>query len=77
MDWLRESAVHVAELLRVASVHEALTKFQSWKYINTEGEDGGGNREHVVELQPSTHFVPGASGSESGKTADTATPPQD
>ena len=30
VDWLRESPVHVAEMLRVAKVHDALAYFERW-----------------------------------------------
>jgi transmembrane sensor len=44
VDWLRESSVHVAEMLRVAQVHGALEQFQRWSGIPIEGsrdeEDG-------------------------------------
>jgi transmembrane sensor len=40
VDWLRESSVHVAEMLRVASVHNALEQFDSWTRIATEGSGG-------------------------------------
>src|SRR5690349_12905429 len=30
VDWLRESPVHVAEMLRVAQVHDALANFRRW-----------------------------------------------
>jgi transmembrane sensor len=39
VDWLRESAVHVAEMLRVAKVHGALEQFQQWAHISTDGPD--------------------------------------
>lgn len=39
VDWLRESPVHVAEMLRVASVHGALEQFENWARIATQGED--------------------------------------
>lgn len=45
VDWLRESPVHVAEMLRVASVHGALEQFENWAGIATEGS---GNDEQVV-----------------------------
>lgn len=47
VDWLRESPVHVAEMLRVASVHNALEQFESWTRIATEGS---GSDEVVVAL---------------------------
>ncbi|MDB6156511.1 MAG: hypothetical protein JWO04_217, partial [Gammaproteobacteria bacterium] len=30
VDWLRESAMHVAEMLRIAQVHGALEQFEQW-----------------------------------------------
>jgi transmembrane sensor len=45
VDWLRESPVHVAEMLRVASVHGALEQFEDWGGLATEGS---GNHEQVV-----------------------------
>jgi transmembrane sensor len=37
VDWLRESAVHVVEMLRVAQVHGALEHFGEWTRIATDG----------------------------------------
>ncbi|MBS0418368.1 MAG: FecR domain-containing protein [Proteobacteria bacterium] len=34
VDWLRESPVHVAEMLRIAQVHAALDQFQHWTRIS-------------------------------------------
>lgn len=34
--WLRESPLHVAELLRIAHVHDALERFQLWSEIEVE-----------------------------------------
>lgn len=39
VDWLRESPVHVAELLRMASVHGALEQFEHWTRIATTGAE--------------------------------------
>lgn len=44
VDWLRESQVHVAEMLRVASVHGVLEQFEHWTRIET----GGADRDDVV-----------------------------
>lgn len=33
VDWLRESPVHVAEMLRVAKVHNTLGQFQGWLQV--------------------------------------------
>jgi transmembrane sensor len=37
VDWLRESSVHVAEMLRVAQVHGALEQFKRWSGIPIDG----------------------------------------
>jgi len=55
VDWLRESAVHVAEMLRVAKVHNALTEFQGWVHIangpdDRADADADANNENVVSL---------------------------
>src|SRR6266567_1838576 len=39
VDWLRESAVHVAEMLRVAQVHGALAQFERWGNVPTDGSN--------------------------------------
>jgi transmembrane sensor len=39
VDWLRESAVHVAEMLRMAEVHGALERFHDWVRISTDDAD--------------------------------------
>jgi transmembrane sensor len=51
VDWLRESAVHVAEMLRVAKVHDALERFQGWAEI-ADGPDDHGDGDNVVSLPP-------------------------
>jgi transmembrane sensor len=43
VDWLRESQMHVAEMLRIAKVHDALERFQSWAQITTDGPSGEDN----------------------------------
>lgn len=48
VDWLRESSVHVAEMLRVASVHGALEQFENWARIATEGSSS--DEQVVVSL---------------------------
>lgn len=37
VDWLRESAMHVAEMLRIAQVHGALEQFQRWASLPIDG----------------------------------------
>jgi len=46
VDWLRESAVHVAEMLRVAKVHGALEQFRRWAHVSTDGAD----EDNIVSL---------------------------
>jgi transmembrane sensor len=48
VDWLRESQLHVAEMLRVAKVHDALEQSKSWHQISTDGPDE--ENENVVAL---------------------------
>jgi transmembrane sensor len=51
VDWLRESAVHVAEMLRVEAVHDALERFQGWAEIATDGpDDDSNNGDNIVSL---------------------------
>jgi transmembrane sensor len=50
IDWLRESALHVAEMLRIAQVHGALEHFQQWTRLSTEGSD---EPENVIALPQS------------------------
>jgi transmembrane sensor len=59
VDWLRESPVHVAEMLRVASVHGALEQFENWARIATQ--DSGGEEQVVLALH--TSDVPAPAGS--------------
>jgi len=49
VDWLRESSLHVAEMLRVTQVHDALERFQAWG----EGSDSARKEERstVVPLK--------------------------
>lgn len=39
VDWLRESPLHVAEMLRIASVHGALEQFERWAGLSTQGAE--------------------------------------
>lgn len=56
VDWLRESAVHVAEMLRVAKVHNALEQFQGWAEI-ANGPDDHGDGDNIISLPP--HLISG------------------
>ena len=50
VDWLRESPMHIAEMLRVASVHGALDQFERWARIATSGSSD--DEDTVVTLPP-------------------------
>jgi len=47
VEWLRESHVHVAEMLRVVQIHGALERFQRWVDISTGPKTDADN---VVQL---------------------------
>src|SRR3954471_20739492 len=66
VDWLRESALHVAEMLRMAEVHGALERFHDWIRIPTEDPQASSN---VVA------FAPPADTPERVAQSDTAAPP--
>lgn len=56
--WLRESSLHVSEMLRVVQVDDALARFEHWTRINTEES---GNDDTLVEFSrarslPLTHL---------------------
>ncbi len=48
VEWLRESQLHVAEMLRVAQVRGLLENFDAWTRISTEGAASEGDK--IVEL---------------------------
>jgi transmembrane sensor len=47
VEWLRESQLHVAEMLRIAQIHGALERFQRWARIATGPKSDADN---VVQL---------------------------
>src|SRR5687768_11993584 len=49
--WLRESPVHVSEMLRMARLHKTLAKLDCWDEVNTD--DRNGEEAKVVELSDS------------------------
>jgi transmembrane sensor len=49
VEWLRDSQRNVAEMLRLAQVHDALEHFQQWAEVST---DGPGGEADVIELSP-------------------------
>lgn len=46
--WLRESPLHIAEILHMARVHDALERFKHWDQIQS---DSTGDSENIVELE--------------------------
>src|SRR5262249_13090516 len=50
--WLRESQLHVAELLHVAHVHDALERFTLWEEIPLETEADGNNVQELHTAGP-------------------------
>lgn len=63
--WLRESPLHVAELLRIAHVHNALERFKLWGEIETAD---AGESHNVIPLR---EVLDGPSGSFSGSSRPT------
>lgn len=70
VEWLRESAVHVSEMLQVVEVHDGLTHFKRWAHISTEGSEQDGALDAIVDFRTvasepaswfSRHERPGAS----------------
>lgn len=49
--WLRESPLHVAELLRIAQVHDSLERFKLWSEIET---DATGETPNVIPFRDDT-----------------------
>ncbi len=54
-DWLRESPIHVAEMLRMAEVHSSLEHFSRWAEVATSGSD---NEEPEVSPFPGVWHEP-------------------
>src|SRR5215469_1223579 len=52
VDWLRESTLHVAEMLRMSVVHGALQRFSSWQEVNLEGPEHFHAEEDAVNVMP-------------------------
>jgi ferric-dicitrate binding protein FerR (iron transport regulator) len=53
VDWLRESSLHVAEMLRLDQTHRALQRFQAWSQINTNApahDAPAADHPHIVPL---------------------------
>jgi transmembrane sensor len=59
VDWLRESPVHVAEMLRIAQVHGALERFEQWTRISVTPNASERTAE-VIPLRPSGRGVDAA-----------------
>jgi len=50
VEWLRESALHVAEMLHVLEAHDGLAHFKRWAHIDTAGWEHDQTDDTVVEL---------------------------
>lgn len=74
VDWLRESAVHVAEMLRMAEVHGALERFHDWVRISTDDE-GAATDTNVIAFE-SAQAAPGAAPVASAAEPTSRTSPQ-
>ena len=57
--WLRESPLHVSELLRIAQVHDALERFNRWSEIEVDATRGESH--NVVSLRAEAERSPEAS----------------
>src|SRR4051812_44584355 len=62
VDWLRESAVHVAEMLRMAEVHGALERFHDWARIPTDDAQAATNVVAFASTAEPPERVPQTSG---------------
>jgi transmembrane sensor len=47
VNWLRESPIHVAEMLRMAQLHGALQQFERWAQVDTSSD---GESDNVISL---------------------------
>ncbi len=61
VNWLCDSTAHVAEMLRIAQVHNALDQFERWSRISTEGADEERVLEFPSQPSPATPTVSAAS----------------
>jgi transmembrane sensor len=55
VEWLRESYIHVTEILRIAQIHGELEQFEHWARLSTGPRTAEDN---VVELRPSSEDSP-------------------
>jgi len=62
VDWLRESHLHVAEMMRVSHVHGALERFEHWSKISDgqseEAENLNANVVHLRGVPPDQRGAP-------------------
>src|SRR5690348_8757208 len=58
VDWLRESPLHVAEMLRLASLHRSLGRFSRWDEVASELVTGGTDGGKIVPLTYDTPTTP-------------------
>lgn len=48
VEWLRESPLHIAEMLRVAQVHGALNQFKRWALLATDNSTAHADHSSIV-----------------------------
>lgn len=57
VDWLRESPLHVAELLRADRIHWALSSYDQWQHITPAAAEESQATATVTSLRPSIELV--------------------
>lgn len=55
VDWLRESPAHVAEMLRVSRIDQALSDFTQWDQVAAVEQDANDNVIALGDVEPSTY----------------------
>jgi transmembrane sensor len=50
VEWLRESTLHVSEMLQVVEVHDGLAHFKRWPHISTAGSEHEDASDMVVDF---------------------------
>src|SRR5882724_12788169 len=55
VEWLRESHIHITEMLRIAQIHGELKQFEHWARISTGAKTA---KDNVVQLPSSLDDTP-------------------
>lgn len=56
--WLRDSPLHVSEMLQVVEVHDGLAHFKRWAQISTDGSEQDDALDRVIEFSPALKTPP-------------------